>query len=132
MLSCPGSDAEHVFAVRRRDDVDAIMKILPDVEHVAVVGGGYIGLEAAAVLTKLGKKVTVLEALDRVLARVAGEPLSRFYEADHRAHGVDLRTGAMVEALEKTNRSEEHTSELQSLMRISYAVFCLTKQNKQK
>ncbi|HEY9580368.1 MAG TPA: FAD-dependent oxidoreductase [Rhizorhapis sp.] len=103
MLSCPGSDAEHVFAVRRRDDVDAIMKILPDVEHVAVVGGGYIGLEAAAVLTKLGKKVTVLEALDRVLARVAGEPLSRFYEADHRAHGVDLRTGAMVEALEKTN-----------------------------
>src|SRR3546814_5716216 len=39
MLSCPGSDAEHVFAGRRRDDVDAIMKILPDVEHVAVVGG---------------------------------------------------------------------------------------------
>src|SRR3546814_19244082 len=38
-----------------------------------------------------------------LLARVAGEPLSRFYEADHRAHGVDLRTGAMVEALEKTN-----------------------------
>src|SRR3546814_6686098 len=40
MLSCPGSDAEHVFAVRRRADVDAIMKILPDVAHVAVVGGG--------------------------------------------------------------------------------------------
>jgi 3-phenylpropionate/trans-cinnamate dioxygenase ferredoxin reductase subunit len=103
MLSCPGSDAQRVFAVRRRDDVDAIMKILPDVGHVAVIGGGYIGLEAAAVLTKLGKKVTVLEALDRVLARVAGEPLSRFYEEDHRAHGVDLRTGAMVEALEKTD-----------------------------
>ena len=103
MLSCPGSDAQRVFAVRRRDDVDAIMKILPDVGHVAVIGGGYIGLEAAAVLTKLGKKVTVLEALDRVLARVAGEPLSRFYEEDHRAHGIDLRTGAMVEALEKTD-----------------------------
>jgi 3-phenylpropionate/trans-cinnamate dioxygenase ferredoxin reductase subunit len=103
MLSCPGSDAQRVFAVRRRDDVDAIMKILPDVGHVAVIGGGYIGLEAAAVLTKLGKKVTVLEALDRVLARVAGEPLSRFYEEDHRAHGVHLRTGAMVEALEKTD-----------------------------
>ena len=103
MLSCPGSDCQRVFAVRRRDDVDAIMKILPDIEHVAVIGGGYIGLEAAAVLTKLGKKVTVLEALDRVLARVAGEPLSRFYEEDHRAHGVDLRTGAMVEALEGDN-----------------------------
>src|SRR3546814_18996641 len=72
MLSCPGSDAEHVFAVRRRDDVDAIMKILPDVAHVAVVGGGYIGLEAAAVLTKLGKKVKVLEAMERVLARNGG------------------------------------------------------------
>ena len=47
---------------------------LPDVTRVAVIGGGYIGLEAAAVLTKLGKQVTVLEALDRVLARVAGEP----------------------------------------------------------
>lgn len=100
MLSCPGAEAQRVFAVRKRDDVDAIMKLLPDVKHVAVIGGGYIGLEAAAVLTKLGKKVTVLEALDRVLARVAGEPLSRFYEEEHRAHGVDLRTGAMVEALE--------------------------------
>ncbi|MBB4641285.1 NAD(P)/FAD-dependent oxidoreductase [Rhizorhapis suberifaciens] len=103
LLSCPGSDSQRIFAVRRRDDVDAIMKILPEIGHVAVIGGGYIGLEAAAVLTKLGKKVTVLEALDRVLARVAGEPLSRFYEEDHRAHGVDLRTGAMVEALESDN-----------------------------
>jgi 3-phenylpropionate/trans-cinnamate dioxygenase ferredoxin reductase subunit len=58
-----------------------------------VIGGGYIGLEAAAVLAKLGKQVTVLEALDRVLARVAGEPLSRFYEDEHRAHGVELRLG---------------------------------------
>jgi 3-phenylpropionate/trans-cinnamate dioxygenase ferredoxin reductase subunit len=68
---------------------------------VVVIGGGYIGLEAAAVLTKLGKKVTVLEALDRVLARVAGEPLSRFYEAEHRAHGVDVRLGARVACIEE-------------------------------
>jgi 3-phenylpropionate/trans-cinnamate dioxygenase ferredoxin reductase subunit len=65
-----------------------------------VIGGGYIGLEAAAVLTKRGCHVTLLEALPRVLARVAGEDLSTFYEAEHRAHGVDLRTGAMVEAIE--------------------------------
>jgi 3-phenylpropionate/trans-cinnamate dioxygenase ferredoxin reductase component len=64
-----------------------------------VVGGGFIGLEAAAVLTKLGCKVTLLEALDRVLARVAGEELSRFFEAEHRAHGVDLRTGTAVEEI---------------------------------
>ena len=59
----------------------------------------YIGLEAAAVLTKLGVHVTLLEALPRVLARVAGEALSSFYEAEHRAHGVDLRTGVTVSAL---------------------------------
>lgn len=75
---------------------------LPRVERVVVIGGGYIGLEAAAVLTKLGKHVTVLEAQDRVLARVAGEPLSRFYEAEHRAHGVDLRTSAVVSGIEES------------------------------
>jgi 3-phenylpropionate/trans-cinnamate dioxygenase ferredoxin reductase subunit len=68
--------------------------------RIAVIGGGYIGLEAAAVLAKLGKQVTVLEALDRVLARVAGVALSRFYEAEHRAHGVDVRLGAMVDCIE--------------------------------
>jgi 3-phenylpropionate/trans-cinnamate dioxygenase ferredoxin reductase subunit len=67
---------------------------------VVVIGGGYIGLEAAAVLAKLGKHVVLLEALDRVLARVAGETLSRFYEAEHRAHGVDLRLGVTVDCIE--------------------------------
>ncbi len=100
-LTCPGADLHGVHAVRTREDVDAIMAALDaGVSRIAVVGGGYIGLEAAAVLTKLGKQVTVLEALDRVLARVAGEDLSRFYEAEHRAHGVDLRTGVGVVALE--------------------------------
>jgi len=69
-----------------------------------VIGGGYIGLEAAAVLAKAGKQVTVLEALDRVLARVAGEPLSRFYEAEHRAHGVDVRLNTLVDAIEGRGR----------------------------
>ena len=72
-LTCPGADLAGVHAVRTREDVDAIMAVLDDVSHIAVVGGGYIGLEAAAVLTKLGKPVTLLEALPRVLARVAGE-----------------------------------------------------------
>src|SRR3546814_9386419 len=75
------------------------MPELPTIERGLVVGGGYIGLEAAAVLAKLGKKVIVLEALDRVLARVAGEPLSRFYEADHRAHGVEVRLGARIDCI---------------------------------
>ncbi len=103
MLNCPGADLSGVHGVRTRADVDAMMATLGSVQQVVVIGGGYIGLEAAAVLTKLGKKVVLLEALPRVLARVAGEELSRFYEAEHRAHGVDVRLGVGVTALEGNN-----------------------------
>lgn len=103
-LPMPGSDLSGLHYVRDREDVDAIMAELPQVERVVVIGGGYIGLEAAAVFTKLGKHVTLLEALPRVLARVAGEALSGFFEADHRAAGVDLRTGQAVTAIEGTDR----------------------------
>ncbi len=78
---------------------DRIRSELETSHRVAVIGGGYIGLEAAATLIKLGKEVVLLEALDRVLARVAGVELSRFFEAEHRAQGVDLRTSAAVESL---------------------------------
>lgn len=99
-LTCSGHDLAGVHAVRTRADVDRLVAELPVVERVVIVGGGYIGLEAAAVLTKLGKHVTVLEAQDRVLARVAGAELSRFYEAEHRAHGVEIRLNVVVECLE--------------------------------
>ena len=100
-LTCSGHDLRGVHAVRSRADVDRMVAELPGTGRVVVVGGGYIGLEAAAVLTKLGKSVTVLEAQNRVLARVAGEPLSRFYEAEHRSRGVDLRLGVVVECIEE-------------------------------
>lgn len=103
-LSCPGADLAGIHYVRTRADVDGLMAELPQVRHAVVIGGGYIGLEAAAVLSKLGKQVTLLEALPRVLARVAGEDLSRFFEGEHRAHGVDLRTGMAVEAIEGEGR----------------------------
>ena len=90
-----------VHTVRTRADVDLmIAEVDAGAKRTVVIGGGYIGLEAAAVLTKLGLSVTLLEALPRVLARVAGEELSTFYEAEHRAHGVDLRTGVTVAAIE--------------------------------
>ena len=99
-LSCAGADLAGVHAVRTREDCDRLMgEIDGGVKNIAVIGGGYIGLEAAAVLTKLGCHVTLLEALPRVLARVAGPELSAFYEAEHRAHGVDLRTGVSVDSL---------------------------------
>jgi 3-phenylpropionate/trans-cinnamate dioxygenase ferredoxin reductase component len=99
-LSCQGANLQGIHVVRTRADVDAMLDGLDNIANVVIIGGGYIGLEAAAVLCKMGKKVTVLEAMDRVLARVAGEPLSRFYEAEHRAHGVDVRLGVEVTAIE--------------------------------
>jgi 3-phenylpropionate/trans-cinnamate dioxygenase ferredoxin reductase subunit len=99
-LTCAGADLGGVHAVRTREDVDRLMGELDaGAKQVVVIGGGYIGLEAAAVLTKLGCSVTLLEALPRILARVAGPDISAFYEADHRAHGVDLRTNVAVDCL---------------------------------
>jgi 3-phenylpropionate/trans-cinnamate dioxygenase ferredoxin reductase subunit len=98
-LGCEGDALAGVHAIRTRADVDRLALELPGAEKIVVVGGGYIGLEAAAALTALGKQVTVLEAQDRVLARVAGETLSRFYEAEHRRHGVTIRLGAKVRAI---------------------------------
>ncbi len=100
MLPIPGGDLPGVQGVRTRADADAMKAASETAAQIVVIGGGYIGLEAAAVLRKAGKKVVLLEALDRVLARVAGEDLSRFYEDEHRGHGVDLRLGVSVEAIE--------------------------------
>ena len=98
-LACEGHDLAGIHAIRTRADVGALKAELSSASRIAIVGGGYIGLETAAVLSKLGKQVTVLEAMDRVLARVAGPDLSNFYEAEHRAHGVTVRTGEMVAAI---------------------------------
>ncbi len=98
-LLCEGGNLDGVHVVRNRSDVDAMITEIPNVQDVVVIGGGYIGLESAAVLRKFGKNVHVLEAQERVLARVAGEALSQFYEAEHRAHGIDLRTNVSVESL---------------------------------
>ena len=104
-LELPGFDLKGIHYVRNKADVIAIMRDLPKVTEIAIVGGGYIGLEAAAVLKKLGKKITLIEASNRVLARVAGEPLSRFYEIEHKAQGVDIRLSQSIkEACGKDGR----------------------------
>jgi len=95
-LSCAGGDLAGVHVIRGRAEVDAIRAALPQARRIAIIGGGYIGLEAAAVLRTLGHDVVLLEALPHLLGRVAGAPISAFYEAEHRAHGVDVRIGISV------------------------------------
>ena len=91
-LPVPGAVLPGVFYVRDKADADAMMAALVGgAKRAVVIGGGYIGLEAAAVLRKLGCEVTLVEMLPRLLARVAGEELSDFYAAEHRRQGVDLR-----------------------------------------
>ncbi len=99
-LACLGAESEGIFALRSRADADAIRARLDTVSRIAIVGGGYVGLEAAASLRKLGKNVILIESRERVLARVAGARLSSFFEAEHRAHGVEIRTGTQLVAIE--------------------------------
>jgi 3-phenylpropionate/trans-cinnamate dioxygenase ferredoxin reductase subunit len=100
-LDCPGSDHSGVHYIRSKRDVDTLREeIAGGGKRAVIVGAGYIGLEAAAVLRKLDCAVTVIEMQDRVLARVAGPELSDFYAAQHRAHGVDLRLSTGVERIE--------------------------------
>ncbi len=100
-LSCPGSELGGIHVVRSRADIDQIQSELASgARKVAIIGGGYIGLEAAAVLKKLECEITVIESQSRVLARVAGEPLSKFFQDQHAARGVQFRLGANLTHLE--------------------------------
>lgn len=100
-LSCPGSDLAGLHTIRSRSDVDELQaEIAAGARRAVVVGAGYIGLEAAAALRKLGCAVTVLEMQDRVLARVAGAEISAFFAAEHRSQGVDLRLGCGIARIE--------------------------------
>jgi 3-phenylpropionate/trans-cinnamate dioxygenase ferredoxin reductase subunit len=106
MLSTPGADKPNVFAVRTIADVDALRPYCQPGKRAVIVGGGFIGLETAAVMIKLGLHVTVLEGLERVLARVTVPEVSAFFEREHRGHGVDLRTKVQIAAFEGGERVE--------------------------
>lgn len=91
-LSIPGANLKGIFYVRNKADADGMMAALEaGAKRAVVIGGGYIGLEAAAVLRKLDCQVTVVEMQDRLLARVAGQPVSEFYAEEHTRQGVDIR-----------------------------------------
>lgn len=99
-LSVPGAERSNLHYIRTVADIDRLKQQFGDGKRLVIIGGGYIGLEAASVGIKKGLHVTVVEALPRVLARVTAPEISAFYERVHRGHGVDLRTGVGVHALE--------------------------------
>jgi 3-phenylpropionate/trans-cinnamate dioxygenase ferredoxin reductase subunit len=90
-LGVPGSDARGVLYLRDVDDALLMRELLPKAEDIVVIGGGFIGLEAAAVCAKAGKRVTVVEASSRLLGRTAGATMSRFFLDAHRRRGVSFR-----------------------------------------
>lgn len=94
-----GGDLEGVFEVRDLADVDRMEPSFTEGKHVLVIGGGYIGLEAAAVASKLGLKVTLIEMAERILQRVASPETSDFFRDLHTAHGVDIREGIGLDRL---------------------------------
>jgi 3-phenylpropionate/trans-cinnamate dioxygenase ferredoxin reductase component len=100
-LTLPGIDLAGVLELRTADDAEHLKAALHPGARLAVIGGGYIGLEAAASARTLGADVTIVEREARVLARVACPLLSDFFEKFHRARGSTIVTDAQVEALEE-------------------------------
>ena len=103
-LALPGADLVGVHYLRDAADIEAVRDALPTAAHAVLIGAGYIGLETAASLRKLGIGVTVLEAAERVLQRVTAPEISAFYDRIHREEGVDVRVGAGVVGLEGESR----------------------------
>lgn len=97
-LRAPGAELRQVLALRSMSDGDRLKQALAAKGRLVVVGAGYVGLEVAASARALGVEVTVIEREARVLARVACEPLSAFFDAEHRANGVQIELQAGLRA----------------------------------
>jgi 3-phenylpropionate/trans-cinnamate dioxygenase ferredoxin reductase subunit len=99
-LRCPGADLAGIHYLKTIADVDGLQSVFQSGKRIAIVGGGYIGLEVAAVGAKRGLDVTVFEAMDRLMARAVSPQLSAFYAAEHEKAGVTLKLRTGVEGFE--------------------------------
>jgi len=97
-LNIPGADLPQVKYLRTKADVDEIKRAAKPASKLLIVGAGYIGLELAASAIKQGIQVTVLEAQERVLARVTSPEVSDFFQALHAREGVDIRLNTALES----------------------------------
>lgn len=95
-LPVPGAELTGVAYVRTLADAKVLKPAIESATNVVVVGGGFIGLECASVASVLGCKVVVLEAMERLMARVVSPVLSDYYRDLHRGRGVDVQLGASV------------------------------------
>jgi 3-phenylpropionate/trans-cinnamate dioxygenase ferredoxin reductase subunit len=105
-LRCPGADLPGVHYLKTIADVDGLQAVFQAGKRIAIVGGGYIGLEVAAVGAKRGLDVTVFEAMDRLMARAVSPVLSDFYAREHEKAGVKLMLKTGVEAFEGNSKVE--------------------------
>ena len=103
-VDLPGVDLDGVFYLRDLKDVERISPHINPGANAVIVGGGYIGLETAAVLNKKGMNVTVLEMMERVLQRVTAPVISEFYTRVHGEEGVSIRCGVGVTGFEGNGR----------------------------
>lgn len=99
-LEAPGSDLAGICYLRTVEDAVVLRGELGRADRVVVVGGGFIGLEAAAVARRAGRQVTVVEAADRLLARAVAPAMSDFYRRAHTRRGTDVVLSAGVSAFE--------------------------------
>lgn len=97
-----GGDLPNVHVMRTLADADTLMSVMEPGRKLVVIGGGYIGLEAAAEAAKKGLDVTVVEAAERILMRVACRETADAFRALHTAHGVTIRENTQIERLVRT------------------------------
>ena len=107
-LGLPGAELDNIFYLRAISDTLAIREQVREGAKMVIVGGGYIGLEVAAVGAKLGCEVTVLEGLDRVMNRVVSPEVSEFYTEEHEKAGVQILTGVGVTGYEGADGKVTH------------------------
>ncbi len=115
LLSVPGAALHGILALRTIADADLLKRCLTAAGNVLIIGGGYVGLEVAASARSAGAAVTILEREARCLARVACEPLSRFFESQHRAQGVAIITGAQVMSFVGTGPIDDPRSRVRAV-----------------
>ena len=105
-LPIPGEDLRGVYYLRDLADAEAIKRDIRPGGKAVIVGGGYIGLETAALLRKIGMEVCILETMDRVLQRVTSEEISAFYARIHTEEGVDIKSNVAAVEISGTDRAE--------------------------